>query len=329
MQRSRRVMLSLSALFAVTFAVAGCSATGGRLNAERNAQVVGAAPKFMTVAFISHAAPGDTFWDVVRKGAEDAAVKDGVVLEYTSDPNGANQANLIRQAIDKKVDGIAVTLAKPDALSAQVKAAREAGISVVGLNGGQEAWKSVGALSFFGQDDRVAGKAAGERLVAEGAQKALCVVHEQGNVGHEARCAGVADAFPATEKLYVDGTDMADVQTKITAKLQEDPSVTHVVALGAPFAITASKAVQDAGSSAATVTFDLSKEAVRHIRDGSIRWAVDQQPYLQGYLAVDALWLNKTNGNVTGGGQPVFTGPAFVDAKNIDAVSRYVEAGKR
>lgn len=40
----------------------------------------------MTVAFITHAAAGDTFWDLVRKGAEDAAEKDGVTLEYTLTP---------------------------------------------------------------------------------------------------------------------------------------------------------------------------------------------------------------------------------------------------
>ena len=66
------------------------------------------------VALITHAAAGDTFWDIVRKGAEEASAKDNVELLYTSDPEAGRQAQLIQQAIDQKVDGIAVTLAKPE-----------------------------------------------------------------------------------------------------------------------------------------------------------------------------------------------------------------------
>ncbi len=60
-----------------------------------------------------------------------------------------------------------------------------------------------------------------------------------------------------------------------------------------------------------------------------MQWAVDQQPYLQGYLAVDSLWLYLSNGNVLGGGQPTLTGPAFIDQTNIDAVAEYARNGTR
>ncbi|CAM5693428.1 Sugar ABC transporter substrate-binding protein OS=Streptomyces alboniger OX=132473 GN=CP975_29410 PE=4 SV=1 [Streptomyces alboniger] len=66
------------------------------------------------------------------------------------------------------------------------------------------------------------------------------------------------------------------------------------------------------------------------MRDGTVQFAVDQQPYLQGYLAVDALWLYRTNGNVSGGGvAPVLTGPAFVTRKNVASVARFATAGTR
>ena len=88
----------------------------------------------ITVALITHSAPGDTFWDFVRKGAEDAAKKDNVKLEYSSDPDGAKQANLVNQAVDKDVDGIAVTLAKPEAMKGAVEKAVAADIPVVAIN---------------------------------------------------------------------------------------------------------------------------------------------------------------------------------------------------
>ena len=51
------------------------------------------------------------------------------------------------------------------------------------------------------------------------------------------------------------------------------------------------------------ITFDLNKDAAQAIKDGKIEFSVDQQPYVQGYMAVEALWLNLTNGNDIGGGQ--------------------------
>ncbi|XVX20246.1 sugar ABC transporter substrate-binding protein [Actinomycetota bacterium] len=323
----------LAAIAAVTaIGLAGCaSSTGGRAaeEAAKQAKAGRADTPVMTVALITHSGPGDTFWDIVRKGAEDAALKDNVKLEYAADPDGANQANLVQQAIDKKVDGIAVTLSKPEAMKANVEAAVEAGIPVTGLNGGLDVWKDYGLVGYFGQDEKIAGKEAGARLAEEGAKKVLCVIHEQGNVGHEARCAGVKEEVPSTEILYVTGSDMPGVQSSLTSKLQQDKDIDNILTLGGPFAMTAIKSTGDAGSKARIVTFDTSTELIQAIKDGSIAWAVDQQPYLQGYLAVDALWLQKFNGNEIGGGQPVLTGPAFIDKTNVASVEKYAKSGKR
>ena len=278
----------------------------------------GAGTPEMTVALVTHAAPGDTFWDQVRAGAEDAAKKDNVKLEYTADPDGARQSTLVQQAVDKKVDGIAVTLAKPDAMEDNVVKAVEADIPVVALNAGADAWKDMGVLSFFGQDETLAGEAAGERFTDEKAGKVLCVIHEQGHVGLEARCKGVANKFTGTEKVYVKGTDSANVQSTITAKLQQDKDITNVITLGAPMAMIATKSIEEAGSEAKLATFDLNDEALQAIKDGKIEWAVDQQPYVQGYMAVDSLWLRVQKGASTGGGEPVYTGPAFIDDANVD-----------
>ncbi len=285
----------------------------------------------MTVAMVTHGGPGDSFWDLIRKGAETAAAKGGVKLVYSSDPNAATQANLVQNAIDQKVDGIAVTLAKPDAMKAVIAKAEAAGIPVVGFNSGLGEWKDQGLLQFFGQDESVAGEAFGEKLNRLGAKRGLCVIHEQGNVGLEARCAGVKKTFKgALENLYVNGTDMPSVKSTVTAKLTQDPAVDHVVTLGAPFALTAVQAAADAGGKAQVATFDLNKDLVEAVKAGTVRFAVDQQPYLQGYLAVDSLWLYTTNGNVSGGGQqPVLTGPAFVDRDNVDAVAAFAAKGTR
>lgn len=320
MSRPRRTTLVAGAAV-LALGLAACSSSGGKQESDDSSGAAGnAGTPTMTVALITHSGPGDTFWDQVRAGAEDAAKKDNVKLEYSADPEGSAQANLVQQAIDKKVDAIAVTLAKPEAMKSTVEAATEAGIPVVALNGGMDDWKQMGALSFFGQDDELAGEAAGTRLKDEGAGKTLCVIHEQGNVGLEARCDGVAKTFGDSEKIYVTGTDTANVQSTITAKLQQDSSITNVLTLGAPFALIADKSVDEAGSKATISTFDLNDDALQAIKEGTITWAVDQQPYVQGYMAVDSLWLKVQQGAEVGGGQPVYTGPAFIDKDNVDAL---------
>ena len=120
----------------------------------------------MTVAMITHEVPGDSFWDLIRKGAEAAAKKDNIELRYSNDPEAPNQANLVQSAIDSGVDGIAVTLAKPDAMAPAVKAAIDKGIPVVAFNSGFDNFKAMGVQEYFGQDEKLAGIAAGERLTA-------------------------------------------------------------------------------------------------------------------------------------------------------------------
>ena len=155
------------------------------------------------------------------------------------------------------------------------------------------------------------------------------MIQEQGHVDLEARCAGVKNTFPGVEILNVNGKDMPSVESTITAKLQQDPSVDTVLALGAPFALAAVQSVKNAGSSAKVATFDTNAALVDAIKNGNVQWAVDQQPFLQGYLSVDSLWLYLNNGNVIGGGQPTLTGPSFIDKSNVEAVAEYAKNGTR
>jgi simple sugar transport system substrate-binding protein len=202
---------------------------------------------------------------------------------------------------------------------------------VVGLNSGIDAWKSEGLLEYFGQDESVAGRATGDKLDELKAKHALCVIHEQGNIALEARCAGVKKTFGGeTDLLYVNGTDMDAVGAAVTAKLRADPSVDEVVTLGAQFALAAVKSVKAAGSKAQVASFDLNNGLVKSVQSGDVQFAVDQQPYLQGYLAVDSLWLYHSNGNFSGGGTaPVLTGPAFVTKENVSSVAKFAANGTR
>jgi simple sugar transport system substrate-binding protein len=313
-------------------AAAGCSSSGGKKaqQASQNVSSGKANTPNMTIAMVTHGAPSDTFWDIIRKGANAAAAKDNVTLKYSSDPDSGKQATLIQSAIDSKVDGIAVTLPDPPAIAPAVKKAIAAGIPVVAFNAGIGQYQESGAISYFGSDESLAGQTAGKRASADGYKNLLCVIQFQGQVQLEARCDGVKSTFSGKwSKIYVNGNDRPAEQSTIAAKLKQDPSIDFVVTLGAPDALAAMNAVKDSGSKAKVGTFDFNPQIPPKIQSGELQWAIDQQPYLQGYLSVDSLWLYKTNGNVLGGGKPTLTGPFVVDKSNIGVVGKFAASGTR
>ena len=331
---ARTTRLRWAALVAgVALVVAGCSSTGGKQAEESSANAVSAGkadtPK-ITIAMVTHGAPGDTFWDIIRKGAQAAAAKDNVDFKYSSDPDSGKQATLIQSAIDSKVDGIAVTLPDPPAIAPAVKKAIAAGIPVVAFNAGIGAYTDSGALSYFGSDESLAGQTGGARATQDGFKHMLCVVQFQGQVQLEARCAGAQSTFKGKyDKIYVNGSDLPSVRTTISAKLKQDPSIDFVLTLGAPIALNAIDAIKDANSKAKVATFDFNPQIPPKIESGDLQFAIDQQPYLQGYEAIDSLWLYKVNGNILGGGKPTLTGPFLVDKSNVDFVGKFAAGGTR
>ncbi|HEX5299810.1 MAG TPA: substrate-binding domain-containing protein [Streptosporangiaceae bacterium] len=326
--------MSAALLTVVILVLAACSATGGKRAAEAGSNVVAghASTPHYTIAMITHAGPGQSFWDTERYGGVAAAAKDNFTLKYSGDPDPTKQAQLITDAINSHVNGIAVTDPNPGALCPTIQRAKAAGIPVTMFNAGSANWQSCGAMEYFGQDETIAGVAAGKRLAAAGKKNVLCVLHVQGQVQLEDRCAGVKQGLGSEgtmTKLYVNGQSPSDELSTMTAALTKDKTVDAVITLDAQVALNALQALTAAHGTAKLYTFDTNAQSIAKIKSGAVQWAVDQQPYLQGYEAVDALWLYLTNGNTIGGGQLVLTGPSFVDASNAAAVAKYAGRGTR
>jgi simple sugar transport system substrate-binding protein len=324
MRSIRRPLQALAAVTVATMALAACSSSGG---AQDDSSAAG---QEFTIAMVTHEAPGDTFWDKIRNGAEQAAKDHNITLNYSNDPDAGNQATLIQNAVSSNVDALATTMPNPDAIGPAAQKAVEAGIPTVAFNAGKDNYKTYGIGMYFGSDEDLAGQTVGTKLTQQSpGGKTICVIQEQGQVQLEARCAAVKKTDPSSEVLYVNGRDLPSVQQTIGAKLQQDPSITSVVALGADIALASQKAKADSGSQAAVATFDLNADVAQQIKDGGISFSVDQQPYVQGYMAITALWLNLTNGNDIGGGGPVLTGPSIVDQSNIGPIVEYTKNNTR
>jgi simple sugar transport system substrate-binding protein len=227
------------------------------------------------------------------------------------------------------VQGIAVSMANPDGVKESIQKAIAAGIPVITINSGLEKSKQFGAITHVGQSEELAGEGAGEKFKSLGAKKMLCVIHEAGNVGLESRCSGAKKAFGDVQNLQVDVSNIADAQSTIKSKLLADPSIDGILTLNPAVAKAAVAAKKDANSKAQIATFDVSSDVIAAVLTGDVAFAVDQQPYLQGYLPVVFFALKVRNGNDVGGGQPVYSGPGFVTKDNAAQVKQFAAAGTR
>jgi simple sugar transport system substrate-binding protein len=326
----RRLALLFLVLAAGVFVFAGCGG-GDDDGGGGDDSVDLTQSQDVTIAMVTHG-DGGSFWSVAKKGAEKAAEDLGVTLKYSESNNDPEeQAQLIEAAVTEGVDGLAVSAPNPDAIRDALATAKDAGIPIITLNSGAEESASLGAITHVGQTETIAGEGAGAKLKEAGATKLICIIHEQGNIGLNQRCDGAKKTFGGdVENVQVAGTaDISTTLTEIQSKLESDDSIDAVLALNPDIAVAARDAVAGASSEAKLATFDLSGDVIKAIKDDEILFAVDQQQYLQGYLPVVFLTLNKTNLNTVGGGRAVLTGPGFVTKDNAAEIEKLAEAGTR
>jgi simple sugar transport system substrate-binding protein len=329
--RLRGALALLLAVFAAGLVAACGSSSDNKDSAATKDDVSLTAKRDITIAMVTHG-DGGSFWSVAKKGAEQAAKDMGVTLKYTESNNDPQaQAQMIDAAVSEKVDGLAVSAPNPDAIKGSLEKAKAAGIPIITLNSGADVYQSLGAITHVGQDESVAGEAAGARMKAEGAKKVLCIIHEQGNIGLNQRCDGIKKGFGGpVDNLQVKGTnDLSTTQTEIKSKLQADKSYDYVMALNPDIATAGTTAIKGASSQAKLATFDLSGDVVKAIKAGEIQFAIDQQQYLQGYLPIVFLKLYKQNANTVGGFDIVKSGPGIVDKSNASTVASLTGQGTR
>jgi simple sugar transport system substrate-binding protein len=289
------------------------------------------------IVMVSHGQTSDPFWSVVANGADDAARELGVRLEYQS-PSGfdmVRMSQLIDAAVASRPNALAISVPDPDALGSSIKAAVAAGIPAISVNSGDEAWQRLGFLGHIGQTEYEAGRAAGERLAEGGARRVLCVNHEVGNVSLDTRCRGLGDGLSkggaTMQVLGVALADPEDATQRIRGALARDAKVDGLLTLGPGGAAPALAALRESGKLGriAVGTFDLTPEVLAAVRDGQLLFAIDQQPYLQGYLSIVLLTKYLETRAMPGGGQIIRTGPTFVTKENAADVIALAERGIR
>lgn len=277
---------------------------------------------------VSHAPDSDSWWNTIKNGIALAGAQVGVEVEYRNPPTGdiADMARIIEQAAASNPDGIITTLADFDVLSGPIRAAVDQGIDVIIMNTGTpEQAREVGALMYVGQPEYDAGLAAGMRAKGEGVTNFLCVNHaiQQPTVGE--RCRGYAEGLGIElgDSMMDSGTDPSEIKNKVLAYLTAHPEVDGILTLGPVSADPTIAALKQNGM-AGTLhfgTFDLGTEIVNAIKDGTIKWGIDQQPFLQAYLPVIVLANYDRYGVLPGNN--INSGPGFVTADGLTKVEEF------
>ncbi len=280
------------------------------------------------IILISHAPDSDSWWNTIKNAIALAGEQMGADVEYRNPPTGdlADMARIVEQATATDPHGIIVTIADFDVLEGPIKDAVDQGIPVITINSGtQEQSKELGALLHVGQPEYDAGFGAGEKAKAAGATSFLCVNHYITNPASVERCQGFADAIGAdlSASMIDSGQDPSEVQNKVSAYLSANPDTGAILTLGPTSAHPTLRALDENGLAGEIFfgTFDLSGEIAEAIKGGTISFAIDQQPYLQGYLPVVILTNLARYGVVPG--NSINSGPGFVTKDNIALVEEF------
>jgi simple sugar transport system substrate-binding protein len=292
----------------------------------------------LRIVVVTHGEASDAFWAVVKKGIDEAARDLGVDVSYrASDVYSAERMRrLVEAAVAERPNGLVVSIPAARALAPALRKAMRAKIPVVAINSGADVYRQLGALLFVGQPEYTAGLAAGRRMASAGVRNAICIIHQAGVASLEQRCRGFGNGLAAAGGRSIVVEIELQQQQEAVGRLigwvaGATGRIDGMLALGPAGATPALDALREqrAFGRVKLATFDLAPDILRSLRAGEIEFAIDQQPYLQGYLPIVFLTQRARYGLTPAEGTTIPTGPNFVTRADAARVTRLTGEGIR
>jgi simple sugar transport system substrate-binding protein len=287
-------------------------------------------PKEYTFYSVYHTFP-HPFWLMMQRAADLAGEQTNTEVEFWigTEYSIEDQINRVEILSARSPQGMAVSIPDANAADPVYRAAIDAGIPLVAVNARDPRPKRerIPYLFYVGSDEIKAGnRVANEILERFGQPTRVAFASPQiANIAITERALGVQQILEPLG-VTVDLVDMSQDPTLAveTAKgwMAANPETDWFVAGGAITQSNASEALRELGllnNGVRVAGFDLGELVTPLIRDGSVQFTIDQQPYLQGYLPIIWLYLLNTAGFLPA--EDVLTGPAVVDASNIELVA--------
>jgi simple sugar transport system substrate-binding protein len=251
--------------------------------------------------FVCHATT-NPFFVPAKYGIADACSLYGVTSEWTGSKRSdvGEMVRALERAIDGRADGIALSIIDPHVFDAPTKRALDRGIPVVSYNAdGSRANKR---LAYVGQDLYQAGLQLGSKIaeLVRGGDVFLFIA-TPGQLNIQPRIDGAVDAIRDSGKpiqVHVVGTGAAvdDERAKIdqTYRAHRDLAGMFAVDAGSTRGVAETMRAHGLhGKGVRAGGFDLLPETLDAIAAGHLDFTIDQQPYLQGFVPVQQLFLHR------------------------------------
>jgi simple sugar transport system substrate-binding protein len=320
----RRTALTGVAAGSASTLLAACGGGGGSSAAagSGSASVFGSHSNYKFV-IVNHVTT-NPFFVPTQYGAADACKLLGCSYQWTgSESSNVNQmVNALNSAVTSGADGIAVALIDLHAFNAPVEAAVKAGIPVVAYNA-----DAVGnaRLSYIGQDLFKAGEKVGERIIsAVPSGDVALFIATPGAANLQPRIEGALKVIkesgkPITPHTVATGAAVPGELSTIDAYWVGHQSTKGMYSVDGGSTQSLAQVMQKYGLSAKGIKaggFDLTEVTQKLLQEGNIEFTIDQQPYLQGFLPIQQLFMYKVSGTLSGLAE-TDTGLKFLDKTTV------------
>ena len=245
----------------------------------------------------------------------------------------AEHAKFLDTTINAKPDGIAMHISSVDALLPGLKAAKEAGIPFVSVTSHPPSAEDNAKLSgllltWVGADESLIGDVMAKRLLQDvpAPKRVAYLFSHLGHAGHEQRAAGFFKAMPegtATDKV-VTGEEPQAAKDAIRSYLSANADVDAVFG-GAPSNKLWADVVDELDRKEIKyLTSDDAPSSLEAIKEGYCLATFTQQFPIQAPFAYETLYhFKRVAMNPIA---PIITGPAIIDASNVDGFKTQVMA---
>ena len=295
-----------SASLAATALLSACSEAKEKAGGAGNFP---STPRWRFV-FVCHVT-AHPFFTPTQYGIADACALLNCDYQWTGSQNAVvgEMVNATNAGVSAKANGIALAVTDAKAFTDPVAKALDAGIPVVSYNAdGEPGNPGTARLAYIGQPLYDSGRSLGKKLLESNftGGDVVCFIATPGSLNIQPRSDGARDVLKESRVSHTftqiaTGTDLPNELNAIEAYLQGHPNAKALLAVDGGSTDALGKTVaklklKDKG--AIVGGFDLQPGTLESVKGGSMDYTIDQQPYLQGFLPVFALYLYNLSGGL-------------------------------
>jgi simple sugar transport system substrate-binding protein len=320
-----------------TGVLAAAGAMGGLAKVARADTPNGPFPahKRWRLVFVNHVTT-NPFFVATQYGIQDACAFFGCDYQWTGSETAVvgEMVNAMNVAIAGGADAVGIAIVDPTAFNGPVTAALQAGIPTFAYNADAPASSGNQRLAYIGQDLYRSGFLMGQRIantIGEG--HVALFIATPGQLNIQPRIDGAIAAIkasgkPITTEAIATGATIDEELPKVKAYYLGNQSVKGMYAVDAGSTQCVGQTIHDFGLAAKGIHgggFDLVPRTLEYINQGDLDFAIDQQPYLQGFYTVMEMVMFLASGGLVGPSD-INTGLKFVTK---GAVAPYLTTSTR